>query len=430
MPVDQIIDYNGFQKLEASWNTVYAQDSEANVFLSHQWIKCFLASDHSLPLLCLAWRPVGEKSDDCEYKAFLPLWMSVQLNHSKSRLQTIARSVVDQCADYGGFLCADEAAADAIPEIVDFLLGMPIHEIYLNGLLSTDKRLKMIARTVSEEIFKTKQIKPRTNNGKNKLYVAPSIVLPHSKAEWFNSLSNYTSENIQRFQRKIAACDSCDIVEINNSDLGGTDCKITQMLSHQLRDGEGRGVERNENYYSALITGGLFSGHMKVWAFMDDEKIQAIIACLVDPVKKQLLYFLFDKELKYIRFPVELILQSHAIVWAIEHQFEKYDFLCGTEAVKYSLGGASQRVTHVHLKPRKENVQARLIADPLRTSALAVASQIQRSGDVSSIEKVYSQLLESFPGDQKVIGHYHSWLTQSGNSIFAERIAQYQMTFC
>ena len=49
----------------------------------------------------------------------------------------------------------------------------------------------------------------------------------------------------------------------------------------------------------------------------------------------------------------------------------------------------------------------------------------QANGDKSSIEKIYSQLLENYPNDKTILEEYQSWLSSQGEDRTANTIADY-----
>jgi len=419
MPIKAITDIHGFNALAQQWDELYALDSEANLFLSWQWLSDNFIRHPNRPFTILAW--YNSTSPD-QVQALLPLSNRILLNKSTKRFEPIVGMAGSYWADYTGLLCNPRVEKDALTELSDYLATMPVYQIRLDGLRMSNARQQLLFSAFSADKFKRKVKKPKDNDGKTDLSIAPALSLPTTSEQWLNSLSASTRQKLRRYRRQLDSDDNMTIRRSNTNTLEADLSQFAQLWTNQWQHIKGHSTQKKAHYYSELLRNGFHSGHLYLNVLTYKKKMVAATAVYTDSVIQQKLFFVSCRNKEFKLLPAGLLLHADNILNGISKQYKRYDFLRGDEAYKYSLGATDTVVESLRFSPKHAQVQARLLPRPLKHKALMLLKKNQRNGAYTSIEIVYSQLLESYPNDSDVLRQYRNWLLSTGNQRAANAI--------
>ncbi|MCP4303585.1 MAG: GNAT family N-acetyltransferase, partial [bacterium] len=153
MHVDAIDDYAIILDLKQNWEAVYSADPEAQYFLSWPWMSKWLKTAIK-SWVVLAVRPVPDAGD---YVAFFPL----RIRTSVMKSGTIYNSLSVACeglADYSGFICRPDAAADAIPAFAQHIKSSTWRNFSLAYFCVSDERSKLLVDAFPRSQFKIKKL--------------------------------------------------------------------------------------------------------------------------------------------------------------------------------------------------------------------------------------------------------------------------------
>lgn len=428
MPIKLIETDDAFCALEDDWRRLYQADSEASIFLSWRWMHSLLMERVDQPII-IAWYENSSDSDNesaPRYGAFLPLRRQVRLSRSRGEFYNAYSFAGNYWADYTGVLCDPAVQDQALSELGTALSELGWRRLYLECVRDSPERLECLFKPIREHEDLRLELRSLTDNeGTTDLGKAPLIHLPNTFEDWLqNTLSANTRQKLRRFRRKLSE-DETLYFALSTHDTHERNIAALQRFWRARWSGaKGRHVDTLAEKYAALVREGLEAGDMILLTLLHAGKPVALHACYVDSVRRDVSFFVGARDTTFSMLPPGLLLHAYAIEWAIEQQMLRYDLLRGDEAYKYSLGAVDQSVTSYQVTRKHLSVEHRFLDSECRVAALSALQAYQGDARVSRVHDLYSQLLESWPGDAVVLEQYALWLKDLGDHDEADEIAR------
>jgi len=425
--IELIESHDAFCRLENDWQSTYRADHEASVFLSWRWMHSLLIGRADQPCI-IAWYDdsiADSANDKPHFRAFLPMRRQVRLSHSRGEFYNAMSFAGNYWADYTGVLCDPAVQAQAVPELGAALSSLSWRRLYLEGIGQSSERVEALLAAVREdENLRLETRHLSDNDGATDLGKAPTVTLPNSFEAWLQgSLSANTRQKLRRFRRRLSADDAFNLRLTTVQTLESDIAALQRFWHLRWAEAKGRHVDTLADKYAALVREGLNAGDMILLVLSYNGEPVALHACYVDPVRRVLSFFVGARDLSFSLVAPGLILHAHAIEWAIEQQLAQYDLLRGDETYKYSLGAVDQAVESFLITRQHLPVEYRFLDIECRAAALSALQAYQSHARASKVHDLYSQLLESWPGDASVLTQYASWLQTTGDQYTADAIS-------
>ena len=313
-----------FQKLSFSediqtiWNESYKLSASELPFLSYQWHKAYVET-------------IGakEKSSifyDPELKTIIPL-----TQRSNQFLFSGEQEISD---------IQDSIGPDSKKEVVwrEFLTYCEVNNI-------SDLFLTNIS-----EISPTYRIFSSISPGKftiavNKRDTSPLIVLPKTYDEYLLTLSRKDRHELRRKIRRFHEDHPNSEIELCEDVPNDLEILISLM---KLDD-------RKKTFFTPS-----FEAFFKKIPQLFPEQVILQILCIdnhpataIIAFKSKNIFLLYNSGFDQEHFPgAGFYLKAESIRWAIEHNFEEYNFLRGNERYKYELGGKDSGVYDITIKKK------------------------------------------------------------------------------
>jgi CelD/BcsL family acetyltransferase involved in cellulose biosynthesis len=414
VPVVLIETREAFVGIQDDWQRLYGVDDESSVFLSWRWMYDLIMKRDEKPCI-LAWYRDDAISSDHErsYEAFLPLRQQLRLSKSRGEFYLALSFAGNYWADYTGVLCHPQFQAQAISELGEELVKLKWRRLFLESIRQSSARIEALFGPVKRnENCKFKPQRMTDNDGNTDLGKAPVVTLPSTFENWMqDSLSSNTRQKIRRFRRRLND-DSRFCIRLSTEETREQDIATFQTLwTARWAQSKGRHVDILAKKYVELVREGIAAGDMILLVLTDNAEAVALHACYVDPVRRVLSFFVGARKQSFSTLAPGLVVHAHAIEWAIDRQFVQYDLLRGDESYKYSLGALDQTIESFWVTRRNLPVEHRFLEFEYRDKALQLLKEYQRKiSSASHVHDLYSQLLESWPGDAFVLKQYAAWL--------------------
>ncbi|MBT8447435.1 MAG: GNAT family N-acetyltransferase, partial [Gammaproteobacteria bacterium] len=148
----EVIDTNeGFNRLRANWERLYAQDPEAQFFLSWIWLSQLI--ERRPDNWCVL--AVAQVDAADEYVAFLPLRLKSRFSKSLQIGLPEIYMAGNFWADYTGFVCPPGHEHDAIPALARHLRDeMSWERLHLENIRASQWRLALFTGQFPDKRFR------------------------------------------------------------------------------------------------------------------------------------------------------------------------------------------------------------------------------------------------------------------------------------
>jgi CelD/BcsL family acetyltransferase involved in cellulose biosynthesis len=349
MQIDTIETFAEFERLEASWNTVYERDPEAQFFLSWTWLSQVFRQHRT------GWCILAAKADhaDDDYVAFFPLRLQTRTNRNQARRNEIKMAGSFSWADYTGFICLPEHDETAIPSLAKRLQQMPWAKLRLRHFRISHERLDLLLSQFDDRTFVIENRRRSSNADDINNEICPYVDLPDDFETYLREkLSTKTRQKARRFLRKIES--SADL-RITHS-VPATHQRDLDILvdfwEQRWKERKGDKVEHLKKRYREILGQGLESDTLYMPVLWRGESALGALGSFVDWQKRVLLYFVAGRDESCTSPPPGFVLHAHSIRWAIENGLKTYDFLRGDDRYKYSFGAAEHRIHNLVVRTR------------------------------------------------------------------------------
>lgn len=401
-----------FLALEREWHSLYQRDPSANIFLSHRWLRDLFQRRPGVCILACFATTSSKKHKETkrELVAVLPLRPTISVDLKRVRFRQDMFLAGNHWADRTGALCRAEFELDALPAMANALIELPWERLYLGNLPAEPHRYDTFLKTFRSDDFSIREWRPTDNNGETRLDLAPRLLLPASFETWLREqLGSNTRQKIRRFRRKYSTSPDFTIrdatLETKNRDLD----TFEQMWLHRWKRIKGRSTRIKAEKYRRIIDDGITSGHMRLTVFEYKRQAVAIHALYDDSVTKTVSYFVGARDGSFTALPAGLLLHADAIERAIAQGRKCYDFLRGDEPYKYQLGAIDAALTSIEFRRTPPRIDDVFLQYRYRDMAIEMIENLHESASRDSLNSLYSQLLESWPGDSLLVDHYFRW---------------------
>ena len=333
MQITSIVDLHQFDKLKENWDSVYAADPYATVFLSWAWLRGWFE------VIPYNWLVLAVKPDSGSSSvAFLGLSVQCIQDDGAGRLCTL-RMGGNPLADYTGFVCLPEFEDRAIASLAAFVqqqLTWDVFQIKDVFDLRIDSFLKYFSPN-KFEIQNTKGIS------------CPYVNLPVSWPQYLQDcLSPATRQSLVRKFRRFENLPGGRITEI---EAGNVDIQIETLLTlWQMRWGVM--PEHILNQYRSIFRR-CFENHCLWLTILLDgiEPITGMVA-FIDYKRKSFGFYITGFDEKFAKLSPGQLIVGYSIRYAIENGFQIYDFLRGDERYKFSFGALERFNTDAKIRRR------------------------------------------------------------------------------
>ncbi len=393
MLIDVIDDFASFERLKSDWDEIYDADPDAQFFLSWTWMSQWLQV-LSGPWFILAAKP----AEGTKYVAIFPLRPRLR-EDSKGGFYNEIAMTGNFAADYTGFICKPEFDERAISAFSRHFKRSNWRRLSLDYIRTTDVRLRTFLSNFSDKRFETRASSRINKRDNINNCICPAVSLP---GDWDSYLANCTSSNMrQKLRRFLRQIESDQSFRITHSEGESIEPDLKILLKFWAdkwgaRKGNRLSSILKSNYYMLRRCGKI--GHLFMPMLWRDDRPLGGLACLVDPQKKSILFYLAGRDESFNDPPPGLVLHAHSIRYAIGRGFKTYDFLRGNESYKYSFGATERLISCIAVSTRSE----RNLGDKLMPGSVAAvfgrATELHKAGKLAQAERGYRQILDT---DQK-----------------------------
>lgn len=368
MEIRRINSIEEFDQLKTNWESVYAADPHAHIFVSWMWLRGWLA------MAPYAWFVLALRPDkQSPYVAFFPLIMRGPRIYQFRPIRTLHMGG-QPIATYTGFVCLpeyEEEALEAFAYHIQRQLGWDRFE--MEAVL--DPRLDAFLKCFPQEEFDI-----RRTYGMPGLY----IPLPDTWDDYLQQfLGSGTRQSLKRRIRQVKRLDKFSTTQVQADNV---EMNIELLLTlWQKRWGPkptARWRRRMLHYFfdnNNLWLTALWSGTIPI----------AALVALLDRQKKTFTYYISGFNERFAKISPGRVMVAHSIRCAIEDGFQVYDFLTGTADYKLSFGPKRRNTTNVVIMRRglKSTVANTLLDWTRRSGDLLVKllGKIKRIGIVKQI---------------------------------------------
>lgn len=349
MHIDIIDELDKFLALRTNWESVYADDPEAQFFLSWIWLAQLFSRRPK------EWLVLAAKRDraDADYVAFFPL--RPRTRYSKSRKKDVHEVYLagNFWADFTGYLCRPDNADEALRSFADCIKAMPWSSLHLENIRSSTGRLRTFTNEFpTAEFRQTRRNRTSNVDGIDNL-ICPTVELPNCFEGYLNDcVSANTRQKIRRYSRKLETSADLRIVETVSETRDRDLDAFAAFWRTRWADRKGKKVGLLAKKYRRILEQGLEGGILHMPILLDRGAPVAVHASFIDAEKRSLLFFVAGRDLSWNAVPAGLLLHAYSIRWAIENGFHNYELLRGNEKYKYSLGATETFVSCIRIERR------------------------------------------------------------------------------
>jgi len=317
MKVTVVNTIKQFEEIKSIWDSVYAADMNASVFVAWDFIRGWI--DHNKN----KWMVLVARPDDRnDYKAFLFL-----INDKNGRVLKTCDSAL---ADHSSFVSFPEYEKDAVHGFAYFLQEQLSWE-RLELLEVMDRRLDFFLECFSHRKYHMKELE-RT--------VRPYIPLENSWNKYLlEHLTQKKRSKLRKLLKNIELQEELNIIDIKAS---AVESHIETLLRFwQMKWGE-VSPSRLENLLS-IFQYCFENNHLIMPILWSRNKPVGAHVSFVDHEKKCISNYIGGWDYEYSKLSPGNTLIAYEIRFAIENKLVMYDFLRGDEDYKRSSFGAIKR---------------------------------------------------------------------------------------
>lgn len=394
MHVDVIDTFDDLGRLRANWESIYADDPEAQFFLSWTWIAHWLESTSMRWLILAAKREAGDQN----YVAFFPLRLASKLQ-ADGHFHHSLLMAGSYYAVYTGVICHPAHEVPALQAFSKTLLSLNWSELHLDDVFASDERLAALLHCFPASQFvieKKKRPEHVTDLGEeidHDVYIV--VKLPETWDEFLeNRLGAKTRFNARKFLRQVDSGAEYR-VSLTNRDTVDRDLEVFLHLW------QGRWRSQNPRYASfiasctpPMIRACLDDGSIFLPILWKGDQPMGAHIALADRQKGMLIGFLGGRDPSFKRPPPGFVLHMYSIRWAIAQGFSTYDLGTGNFSYKYHLG-AQEHIVERHIVRTRTgaNLHAQLDAITL-PAAFQYVERLWRAGRAADAEQGCRLILE------------------------------------
>ena len=368
MQVSRVDSISQFDQLQANWESVYAADSYAHIFVSWTWLRGWFAIT-PFDWFVLAIRPDNESP----HVSFLPLILRGLRIH-EFRPVRVLHLGGQPLAFYTGFVCLPEYEEEALVTFAAYIQEQLAWDSFqMEEVL--DPRLDVFLQCFSIEEYDIRQS-----------YGMPSLYIPLPD-DWDSYLQNRlgpkTRRNLRRSLRKI---DNGNGYWMTHTQLDTVERDIEVLLMlWQWR----WGAKPMANWHRKILRCSFENNGLWLKVLWNGQTPVAALAGIVDQNKHTFYAYIVGHNDKYTKLSPGKIMFGNSIRYAIEDGFQIYDFTLGADDYKISLDARQRSTKRITIKRRgfRNTVANGIISLTRRASSMLVKilGPIKRVGIVKKL---------------------------------------------
>jgi CelD/BcsL family acetyltransferase involved in cellulose biosynthesis len=322
LQVTCIRTFSQLDALEADWRTIYSADSQAQIFLSWQWLRGWL------PVSPFSWMVLAVRVDEnSPYVAFFPLVMDrmgLFRSYRQLRLAGFPK------ADYGGWVCLPDWEEEAIAAFAHYLQT----EIKWESFCLTDvfdDRLKTFLEHFSEPRYAIEQTQGT---------VCPHVaVLPDDWDQYLQDFLGYeTRRTLRKRMRQVAKLEGYRLTSVN---INNIQVQIETLLTlSQMRWGKQSQADLDQ--FRSIFNHAFQQGCLWLDVMWTGEEPMAAIAAYIDPQRSRFYAYIIGYNPKFSKLSPGRVIFGHSIAAAIDQKLQTYDFLRGEGDYKTTFGAVDR----------------------------------------------------------------------------------------
>jgi len=349
----------------------------------------------------------------------------VRLNKGRGRFITEYRMAGNDWADHTGILCNPQFEATAIRALIEHLASLGWNQCRWHSMRMNDARLEhLYAALDATNIDRT--CTPLSDSfGTTNLECSPVIDLPPTVDAYYALLSDSTQQRFRRMHSALQAGDGLAVRVATRRSLKDDLARFNELWRTRWKSMDSSAVGMLADKYTEIIEQGVRQGHMVLWCLRQADSVVALIANYQDPIKQSVSFFVGARDIESTKLQGEQLLHAHAIEQAIIHGYRHYEFLRGDERFKFRLGAHAVNLVSLKLDPPADSIMQDFIDADDVADALNRLLVFESRAPAKAVHRLYSQLLESAPGDQSVLIAYANYLQQHGHPAHATQIKQF-----
>ena len=379
--------------LELAWTELYKRDPEAQFFLSWPFIERVARAARGEFRILVAW------SGDGRAVGILPLRLMTRWSADKGVLRNELHMLGWRFwSDFTGILCDPDLEAEAIDALTGQMRRMDWGRLLINYMRTGPARLERFCRAFPEDLFEHEHQEQKINKGQVDNLKAPYVDLADSfEAYLSDRLSANRRQKLRRLLRQLENDEALRVTRCVPETASRDVSILTGLWRTMYATVKGSLTEELAESYGEIVEAGLSIGAVYLPVLWHGDNPIAAHACFVDPVRRELHFFVAGRNPMVTDPPAGLLLHAHTIRWAIANGIERYEFLQGDEAYKYAFGARDRDLAYISVTTKTgANHTGRF--DPSCRSD--VARRIRRfagEGKAEQARAVAAQARETWP---------------------------------
>lgn len=351
MQISCIDDFDQFDRLKETWDTVHAADPHATVFVSWAWLRGWF---EAIPDGCGDWFVLAVQPDNMSpYVAFLALTIDT--------IQHTLQMGGNPAATHTGFVCMPEHEEKAIETFAAFMQQRLEWDRFRMRDVS-DSRLDLLLKCFSSKKFNVEQV------GNPPCSYIP---LPATWEQYLrHCLGRRTRKNLRRFTRKMENLGEFCMTQAQADNI---EHQIETILTlWQLRWGSM--PERDLDALRAMSYRCFECNSL--WAIVLWDGMTPIggEAAFLDRHRRTFSPYISGWDDEFAELSPGDVLTGYGIRYAIENGFRTYDFLRGHDRYKFSFGAIECSNIDVTVTRRSVRLTVKKLRKRLRRRIVALSS--------------------------------------------------------
>ncbi|MCI0630263.1 MAG: GNAT family N-acetyltransferase [Phycisphaerales bacterium] len=341
--INELEDLDG---LRAAWESVYAADEHASIFMSWPWMRGWLG------VTPRPWAVLAVRRDPASpWLAFLPI--SVWGMHRRLRFDQVREIHLagDPAADYAGFLCASEHQQQVLPALARFI-AEHLHWDKLRFREVNDPRIDSFL-----ESFPPRTTKAVTLPGP----CCPYIELPPTWDQYLQQCLTYETRKSLRKKLRLVERE-CRVTRMEHACCPQHIEALLELAAHSEYHSQPDTIRQFQGIFQSCAEAGVAS-IIIVW---HGESPIAGIGAFTDAKAQSLDFYLTSFDDRFAQYSPGRVVNALGIQYAIERKMKTLDFLRGDEPYKLQFGAKRRYTRNVTIVRRSVSSKARFAVNRLR----------------------------------------------------------------
>lgn len=393
MRISLVNKMEDLRKLEAAWKEIYRRDPESHFYLSWSWLSGYMKRVGG------EWQVlVATPEDGAEPVALLPLRMALRRNVKTGHFSNGYRMAGNHVADYTGFLCLSEYEDEAIPAFAAYLKRQHWAFLNMEHLRASEKRRSLFVNEFPKKTFRMENFE-RINKADNvNNLICPYVDLADSfDAFLAEKVSSNMRQKLRRLLRKVEGSDDLRFTYATAETLDRDITILNDFWKLQWGHRKGKRLQAILRSNRSMLTRAFEAGTLFMPMLWQGERPLGVLGIFTDPVKQEMLFLVGARDQTFNEFSAGLVLHAHAIRYAIEHGFKRYEFLRGNEPYKYSFGSSERHIECLVVSTRNGlNLGGKLAPRCIET-VFKQATEMHKQRKHEFAEVAYRQVIASNP---------------------------------